>query len=76
MGIPITAAAGGWKLLHVLRAGVPSGEGGPLVAAVLAAFVSGWLAVWFLVGYLRRRSLTPFVIYRLLLAAAILIAIR
>ncbi len=76
LGIPITAAAGGWKLLHVLRAGVPSGEGGPLVAAVLAAFLSGWLAVWFLVGYLRRRSLTPFVIYRLLLAAAILIAIR
>jgi len=76
MGIPITAAAGGWKLLHVLRAGVPPGEGGPLVAAVLAAFVSGWLAVWFLVGYLRRRSLTPFVIYRLALAAAILIALR
>ena len=76
LGIPITAAAGGYKLLHVLRVGVPSGDGGPLVAAVLAAFVSGWLAVWFLVGYLRRRSLTPFVIYRLLLAAAILFALR
>jgi undecaprenyl pyrophosphate phosphatase UppP len=29
------------------------------------------LAVWFLVGYLQRRSLLPFVVYRLLLAAAI-----
>ena len=76
LGIPITAAAGGYKLLHVLRVGVPPGDGGPLVAAVLAAFVSGWLAVWFLVGYLRRRSLTPFVIYRLLLAAAIVFAVR
>ena len=76
LGIPITAAAGGYKLLHVLRVGVPPGDGGPLVAAVIAAFVSGWLAVWFLVGYLRRRSLTPFVIYRLLLAAVILLAVR
>ena len=76
LGIPITAAAGGYKLLHVLRVGVPAGDGGPLVVAVLAAFVSGWLAVWFLVGYLRRRSLTPFVIYRLALAAAILFALR
>ena len=76
LGIPITAAAGGYKLLHVMRAGVPAGEAGPLVVAVLAAFLSGWLAVWFLVGYLRRRSLRPFVIYRLLLAAAILLAIR
>jgi undecaprenyl-diphosphatase len=76
LGIPITAAAGGYKLLHVVRAGVPTGEGGPLLVAVLAAFLSGWLAVWFLVGYLRRRSLVPFVIYRLLLAAIILLAIR
>jgi undecaprenyl pyrophosphate phosphatase UppP len=65
--------AGGGRLLRV---GVPPGDGGPLLAAVLAAFVSGWLAVWFLVGYLRRRSLTPFAIYRLLLALAILFAVR
>jgi len=76
LGIPITAAAGGYKLLHVLRVGVPPGDGGPLVIAVLAAFVSGWLAVWFLVGYLRRGSLTPFVIYRLVLAILIVLAIR
>ncbi|HBH00584.1 MAG TPA: UDP-diphosphatase, partial [Candidatus Rokubacteria bacterium] len=34
-------------------------------------FLSGWLAVWFLVAYLRTRSLAPFVVYRLLLAAVI-----
>ena len=76
LGIPITAAAGGWKLLHVLQAGVPSGDGGPLAVAVAAAFLSGWAAVSLLVGYLRTRSLTPFVIYRVLLAAAILLAVR
>jgi undecaprenyl-diphosphatase len=76
LGIPITAAAGGYKLLQLLNTGVPPDERGPLIVAVLASFVSGWLAVSFLVGYLRRRSLTPFVVYRLALAAAIVLAVR
>jgi undecaprenyl-diphosphatase len=71
LGIPITAAAGLKKSLDLARGGLPSGEGGPLLAAILVSFVSGWLAVWFLVSYLKRRSLTPFVIYRLALAALI-----
>jgi undecaprenyl-diphosphatase len=76
LGIPITAAAGGYKLAQLMRTGVPSDDLGPLIAAVIAAFLSGWLAVWFLVGYVRRRSLTPFVIYRLALSAVIVLLIR
>jgi undecaprenyl-diphosphatase len=51
---------------------LPPGEGGPLLVAVLVAFASGWFAVWFLVAYVRTRSLVPFVIYRLVLAVVIL----
>ena len=72
LSIPITAAAGGLKMLQLLRAGLPTGEGGPLLVAVLVAFASGWFAVWFLVAYVRTRSLAPFVAYRLILAAVIL----
>ena len=75
LSIPITAAAGGLKTLQLLRQGLPSGEGGPLLVAVLVAFASGWFAVWFLVSYLRTRSLVPFVVYRLALAAVILATI-
>jgi undecaprenyl-diphosphatase len=71
LGIPITAGAGGLKLVQLLKSGVPAGDAGPLLAALVAAFLSGWFAVWFLVGYLRRRSLLPFVVYRLLLALVI-----
>jgi undecaprenyl-diphosphatase len=71
LGIPITAAAGLKKAFDLSRGGLPAGEGGPLVVAILVSFVSGWFAVWFLVSYLKRRSLTPFVIYRLALAALI-----
>jgi undecaprenyl-diphosphatase len=75
LGIPVTAAAGAYKLLHLVRAGIPEGEAGPLLVAILAAFVSGWLAVWFLVSYLKRRSLLPFVVYRLILAAIIIVVL-
>jgi undecaprenyl-diphosphatase len=71
LGIPITAAAGGLKLIQLVRGGLPDGAGGPLLAAILASFLSGWLAAWFLVGYVKTRSLTPFVVYRLILAALI-----
>ena len=72
LGIPITAAAGLLKSVQLLETGVPVDEAGPLLFAVLVSFVSGWLAVWFLVNYLKRRSLLPFVVYRLILAAIIL----
>jgi len=75
LSIPITAAAGGLKTLQLLRQGLPSGDGGPLLVAVLVAFASGWFAVWFLVNYLRTRSLLPFVVYRLALAGVILATI-
>lgn len=71
LALPITMAAGGLKTAELLGAGLPA-QTAPLAAALLAAFVSGWAAISFLVGYLKRRSLAPFVVYRLLLAAAVL----
>jgi undecaprenyl-diphosphatase len=75
LGIPVTGAAGAYKLLQLVKSGIASTEAGPLAVAVLAAFASGWFAVWFLVNYLKRRSLLPFVVYRLILAAIILLVI-
>jgi undecaprenyl-diphosphatase len=75
LGIPITAGAGAHNALHLAKTGLPTGELGPLMAALVAAFVSGWFAVWFLVGYLKTRSLQPFVVYRLLLAAVIFVLV-
>jgi undecaprenyl-diphosphatase len=72
LGLAITGAAAAKKTLAVLRHGIPPGDGGPILTGLLVSFVSGWFAVWFLVGYLRRNSLLPFVIYRLALAAVIL----
>jgi undecaprenyl-diphosphatase len=72
LGIPVTAGAGLVKTLQLVQTGLPPGQGGPLLVAILTSFVSGWLAVWFLVHYLKRRSLLPFVLYRFALSALIL----
>jgi undecaprenyl-diphosphatase len=71
LGIPVTAGAGLLKGLELVDVGVPVHHGGPLAAAMLTAFASGWASVWFLVHHLKRRSLAPFVAYRVVLGLVI-----
>ena len=59
------------SLLHSL----PAGSVGPFVVGTLAAAAVGLIAIDLLLGYLRRHDYTLFVIYRLVLAGAILIVI-
>jgi len=77
LGIPITAGAGALKTLHIVRHGLDAQGGlGPLAAAIAVSGLTGWVVVSLLVNYLRRNSLLPFVIYRLVLAAVIVALIR
>jgi undecaprenyl-diphosphatase len=46
-----------------------------LAAGVLAAAISGWLAIGFLLRYLRSHSFGIFIAYRLLAAAVFLVLI-
>jgi undecaprenyl-diphosphatase len=75
MATPITLAA----IVFETRA-LLSGEGGlevqvgPLVVGMVAALVSGLVAIRFMLDFLRRQSLDVFVIYRFVLAAIVLFA--
>jgi undecaprenyl-diphosphatase len=62
-------------LKHVVFGSLPAGWGGPFLVGTIAAAGSGLLAIDLLLGYVRRHDYTPFVVYRLLAAAAILIII-
>ena len=75
MATPITAGAAIFELRKVIagETGVDV-SAGPLLVVMLAAFVSGMIAIGFLLRYLRTRSLTVFVIYRLVLAAVVVVA--
>jgi undecaprenyl-diphosphatase len=74
--IPIVFGAVVYKgLKHVVLHSLPAGSAGPFVVGTLAAAAVGLVAIDLLLGYVRRHTYTVFVIYRLVLAAAILIVI-
>jgi undecaprenyl-diphosphatase len=59
----------------VLLGDLPSGWTGPFVVGTLAALGSGLLAIEWLLGYVRRHTYGAFVVYRLVVAALVLVAI-
>jgi undecaprenyl-diphosphatase len=69
MSMPITAAAIVLKAPEVLRGG---GLGVQVLARVVAAAVSSWLAIAVLLRYVSRHSYGVFALYRLVLGAAVL----
>ena len=70
--VPTTLGAVLWKGLNdVLLADLPPGSVGPFVVGVLAAAGAGFLAIDWLLGYVRRHDYSLFVLYRLGLALLI-----
>jgi undecaprenyl-diphosphatase len=61
LALPITLGAALVKVPHLLRA---SADTGPVVAGMVAAAVSGFLAIRLLLAYVRVRDYKPFVYYR------------
>ncbi len=62
-------------LKDVVFGDLPDGWVGPFVVGTIAAAGTGLLAIAGLLGYVRRHSYAPFVIYRLIVAAIILLLI-
>jgi undecaprenyl-diphosphatase len=71
---PVVAGAVIYKMKDV-AGGLPSGTTGPFLVGTLSSAVVGYIAIWGLLAYVRRHSYTPFVVYRLLLAAIVLLLI-
>jgi undecaprenyl-diphosphatase len=64
MATPIIAGAGLWKLRELVGDGAVAFNGAALAAGLIAAAISGLLAIWFLLAYLRRASTDLFGLYR------------
>jgi undecaprenyl-diphosphatase len=74
--IPITFGAVLYKgVTDVILDDLPPGSTGPFVVGVLAAAVSGFAAITFLLDYVRRHDYTIFVLYRLAAAAFVALVI-
>ena len=74
--IPIVFGAVVFKgLKHVVLNPLPAGSVGPFLVGTLAAAAVGLVAIDLLLGYVRRHDYSAFVLYRLAVAAGILIVI-
>ena len=74
--IPIVLGAVLYKgLKHVLLDPLPPGSTGPFIVGTIASAAVGLVAIDLLLGYVRKHSYLPFVIYRLVIAALIVIVI-
>jgi undecaprenyl-diphosphatase len=73
--IPAVAGATAYKALETGKEGLPPGVAGPMVVGTIAAAVSGYLAISFLLRLLRTTSYRPFVLYRYAVGVAVLLII-
>jgi undecaprenyl-diphosphatase len=73
LSLPIIGGAGLYKGARLLLGSehIPPGFGGAFAWGIAASAVSGFLVIWGLLAYLRKRDFAPFVIYRI--AAAIFV---
>jgi undecaprenyl-diphosphatase len=71
LSIPAVTASGLLELRQALKI-LPADAFVPLLAATVVAGIIGYASIWFLLEYLKRNSTLIFIIYRLILGAAIL----
>jgi undecaprenyl-diphosphatase len=73
MAIPIVSAASAYEVFQVVRGAGPAMQVGPTVAGVLTSFLFGIAAISVLLRFLRTRSTDIFVVYRVILAAIVVV---
>jgi len=74
MSAPIIAGAGAWETLKLIRGqGSVAIEVAPLVVGMLTALVAGLAAIHLLLRWVSHHPLTIFVVYRLVLAAVVVV---
>ncbi len=74
--VPTTLGAVVWKgVTDVLLADLPAGSTGPFVVGMLASAAAGIVAIGALIGYVQRHTYTVFVVYRLVVAVLVVLAI-
>ncbi|HET9163927.1 MAG TPA: undecaprenyl-diphosphatase UppP [Solirubrobacterales bacterium] len=73
--IPVVTGAAIYKGASAVHEGLPSGVAGPMIVGTIAAAVSGYLAIAFLLRLLRTSSYAPFVYYRYAVGVIVLLII-
>jgi undecaprenyl-diphosphatase len=73
MSVPVIGGAVLFKLAKLVKDGIPDGLLTPMIVGIVAAGISGWIAMWGMMRVLRSRSFNGFVIYRVLIGTGVLL---
>jgi undecaprenyl-diphosphatase len=73
MAVPVIAGAGLWKARTLVGAGLEGARTDQLLVGVTVSAISGFLAVWFLLAFLRQNSTALFIVYRVVLAGLVFV---
>jgi len=76
VGIPTMFAASGYELLRTAKAGAPHEDWGALAVAFVVSTVTAFVAVKWLLGYIRTHRFTVFAVYRIVLGVLLLALMR
>ena len=71
MAVPVIAGAGLWKARTLVGGGLEGAAVGELIVGVTTSAIFGFIAIAFLLSYLRRHGLGIFIAYRVIFAAVI-----
>lgn len=63
MVIPIIAGAAGLQVVKMIDVGIDAAQATNLIIGFTVAFLAGYAAIGFLIGFLRTRTLLPFALY-------------
>ena len=74
VGIPTMFAASGYELLKATKAGQGHEDWGALVLGFIVSMVVAFIAVKWLLGFIRTHRFTPFALYRIVLGAVLLLS--
>jgi undecaprenyl-diphosphatase len=77
LSTPIIGGAALFKLHHVMKHGLPPGETAPGMAAfavgIVVSAIVGYVTIAFFLRYLKTKTLTVFIVYRILFGIAVLL---
>jgi len=74
LSIPAIAASGILELKEAIHK-LPAGSSLPLIVATIVSGLVGYASIWFLLRYLRTHSTGLFIVYRVIVGAAIIFAL-
>ena len=74
LSIPAIAASGLLELQEAIHK-LPDGTYLPLIVATIVSGLVGYASIWFLLRFLRTHSTAVFIVYRLIVGAAIMVAL-